>query len=76
MLSVRGSYKDGTIVLKECIKTTKPVDVIVTFMEDVDKPAAVRIDVRGFSFDKTKNLLKSYKGSLSEAVIAERRSAV
>lgn len=76
MLSVRGSYKDGTVVLKERIKTTKPVDVIVTFMEDVEKPAAARVDVRGFSFDKAKNLLKSYKGSLSEAVIEERRSAL
>lgn len=47
MLSVKGTYKDGMVILRE-----------------------------KFSFKKARKLLETYEGSLSEAIIEERRSAV
>lgn len=76
MLAVKGTYKNGRVVLKEKIKTEKPVDVIVTFLEAVTTPAAGKLDIGKFSFKKAKKLLAGYKGSLSDAIIKERRSAV
>ncbi len=76
MLSVKGTYKDGRVIIRENIKTEKPVDVIVTFLEEVKAPVEEKIDLNKFSFKKAKKLLESYKGSLSEAIIEERRSAV
>ena len=76
MLAVKGTYKDGKVFLKEKIKTEEPVDVIVTFLEEVKSPAAGKIDIRKFSFNKAKKLLAGYKGSLSDAIIEERRRAV
>ncbi len=34
------------------------------------------LDLNKFSFRKSRKLLESYKGSLSDAIIDERRSAV
>lgn len=76
MLAVQGVYKNGKILLKEKIKTDKPINVIVTFMEDVELPVPGKPDLKKFSFNRSKELLKNYKGSLSNAVIEERRSAV
>ena len=76
MLSVKGTYKDGKVIIREEIKTEKPVNVIVTFLEEVNTPAVRRLDINKFSFKKARKLLESYKGSLSDAIIEERRSAV
>jgi len=76
MLAVKGTYKDGKVLLKEKIKTKEPVDVIVTFLEEVKSPVAGKIDMSKFSFKKAKKLLSGYKGSLSAAITEERRSAI
>ncbi|NUO08148.1 MAG: hypothetical protein HUU08_05605 [Candidatus Brocadia sp.] len=76
MLSVKGTYKDGKVIIREEIKTDKPVSVIVTFLEEVKTPTVRRLDINKFSFQKARKLLESYKGSLSDAVIEDRRSAV
>ncbi len=76
MLSVKGTYKDGKVIIQEEIKTEKPVNVIVTFLEEVKTPAVRILDINKFSFKKAMKLLESYKGSLSDAIIEERRSAV
>ncbi len=76
MLAVKGIYKDGMVIIQEKIKTEKPVNVIVTFLEEVKAPVEEKLDLSKFSFKKAKKLLESYKGSLSEAIIEERRSAV
>ena len=75
MLSVKGIYKDGKVIIADTIKTERPVDVIVTFLEEVEVPVR-KVDIRRFSFNKARELLADYKGSLSEAIIEERRSAV
>ncbi len=76
MLAVKGTFKNGKVFIKEKIKTKEPVDVIVTFLKDVTPPSVGKVDMAKFSFKKAKKLLSSYKGSLSDAVIEERRSAV
>jgi len=51
----------------------KPVKVIVTFIdEDVDE--SVRLTLSDFSFLRSRLLLKDVNGSISDAVIEERRS--
>jgi len=35
-----------------------------------------KLDMSKFSFKKTRKLLENYKGSLSDAIIEERRGAV
>lgn len=76
MLAVKGTYKNGKVFIKEKIRTEEPVDVIVTFLEDTKLPAAGKLDISKFSFKKARKLLAGYKGSLSDAIIEERRSAV
>ncbi|MCX9014045.1 MAG: hypothetical protein OIN89_04485 [Candidatus Methanoperedens sp.] len=76
MLAVKGIYKDGMVIIQEKIKTEKPVNVIITFLEEVKAPVEEKLDMSKFSFKKARKLLESYKGSLSDAIIEERRSAV
>lgn len=47
--------------------------VILTFLEEVKAPVEEKLDMSKFSFKKAKKLLESYKGSLSDAIIEERR---
>ena len=74
MFAVRGIYKDEKVIIQEEIKTEKPVNVIVTFLEEVKVPVAGKLDMEKFSFKKSRELLASYKGSLSDAIVEERRS--
>lgn len=76
MISLKGIYKNGKVQLYDEIKTEDPVEVIVTFLEDIEKTESKKLDIDKFSFQKSRELLKDYKGSLSEAVINERRSAM
>ncbi len=76
MLAIKGSYKNGKISLHKKIKTTKSIEVIVTFLEDVEATVPKELDLRKFSFNKSRELLKDYKGSLSDAVVEERRSGL
>ncbi len=76
MLAIKGIYKNGKIILKKKIKTHKSVNVIVTFLEDVEKRTLKKIDLNKFSFTRSRELLKNYKGALSDAIIEERRNAV
>lgn len=73
MLAVKGTYEKGAIKLQEKITATKPVPVIVTFLEDIKVVEGTKFDAKNFSFDKAKKILKGYRGSLSEAVIEERK---
>lgn len=76
MLAVKGTFKNGKVFIKEKIRTEEPADVIVTFLKDIPLPSGRKVDITEFSFKKAKKVLSSYKGSLSDAVIEERRSAV
>jgi len=76
MLAVKGTYDNGRIFLQEEVKTTELVEIIVTFIEDADVHISKKIDLAKFSFNKSRELLKDYSGSLSDAVIEERRSVL
>ena len=73
MIALTGTYYDGRLELDEPVVTDKPIKVIVTFLEEAKDPKPDKKDIRErFSFDKARELLKDYKGSLSDAVIEER----
>jgi len=76
MLAIKGTYKNGKIYLQEKVKTSKPVNVIVTFLEDVEMTISRKPNLKKFSFNKSRELLKDFKGSLSDVIIEERRSAL
>ncbi|MBI5194350.1 MAG: hypothetical protein HZA08_13045 [Nitrospirae bacterium] len=76
MLSVKGIFKDGKVIIQEEVKTENEVNVIVTFLEDVKANVVRKLDIEKFSFKKSREMLSDYKGSLSDAIIEERRSAV
>ena len=79
MLKIKGTYQNGSIHLDSQPAVNRSVKVIVTFPEaDVPSPAEATPKIlkwNDFSFDKSRQLLKNLKGSLSEEVITERRNA-
>ena len=77
MLSIEGIYKNGEIILEEKPEVTRPVKVIVTFLENISKVSVEEtIDLNSFSFNECRDILKDYRGSLGDAVIEERREAL
>jgi len=76
MLSVKGVYENGEIKLNEKIDTSREIPVIITFLEDIESEKPQKLNLNEFSFNRSKEILKDYKGSLSDAIIEERRSFV
>lgn len=76
MVSVLGTYKNGKVELDKVFSSENPVKVLVTFLEDVNNDSEKPLKLSDFSFAKSQEILKDYKGSLSDAVIEERRSAL
>lgn len=78
MLEIKGTYKNGRIHLDSNPRIDIPSKVVVTFPElDVTTPAKTSqkaLQWNDFSFDRSRQLLKNLKGSLSEEVISERRN--
>jgi hypothetical protein len=75
MLSVKGVYENGEVKLKEKVPIHRKIPVIITFIEDVEEDEVQGLNLRDFSFNRSREILKDYKGSLSDAVIEERRSS-
>jgi hypothetical protein len=79
MLKIKGIYQNGRIKLDSNPTLSLPVKVIVTFPEiDVPTPAekvSKTLKWSDFSFDRSRQLLKDLKSSLSEEVVSERRNA-
>ena len=76
MLAVKATYKDGMVIIREKIQTTKPVNVIVTFLEEVNAPVEEKLDLNKFSFKKSRKLLASCDESFSDTIIEARRNGV
>jgi predicted DNA-binding antitoxin AbrB/MazE fold protein len=74
MLSVRGVYENGAVKFNEKVSINGETPVIVTFLEDLEEEETKRVSLSDFSFQRAKEILKDYKGSLSDTVIEERRS--
>jgi len=78
MVAVSGTYQNGKINLDKNYLSEKPVKVIVTFLEEVEeqeRPERI-LTIADFSFLECQKILEHYKGSLSDALIEERRSAL
>jgi len=73
MLTIKGVYDQGRIKLNQDVKFKKVINVLITFLEDADIQDQIPSRKNNFSFKKSKELLKNYKGSLSQAVLEERR---
>lgn len=76
MLSVKGIYSNGEIKLREKVSISKQTLVIVTFLEENEKDEPEKLNLNGFSFNRSREILKDFKGSLGDTVIEERRSFV
>ena len=72
MTIVSGTYFNGQISLDQIPVTKKPVRVTVSFEEE---PSSV-LKIEDFSFLETQELLKNYKGSFADDLIAERRESL
>jgi len=72
MTTITGTYFNGQLKLESPLKTKKPVKVTVTFEEETKN----RLLISDFSFLESQELLKDYKGSFSDEIIEERRSAI
>lgn len=80
MLAEKGIYENGEIKLDKKPDISKDVAVIVTFLEDSDmdtiKKEPKKLNLDTFSFKRSREILKNFQGSLSDAVIEERRRFV
>jgi len=76
MLALKGIYENGSVILPFPVPVKKRMEVIVTFLEEVDDATAGKLDMKSFSFDKCREILKDFNGSFADAVIEERRSDV
>jgi hypothetical protein len=74
MVQLSGVYNDGQITLDQKVSATKPVKVMVTFMEDDVVVEEKPLNFNDFSFDQCREMLKDLNTSFSDTVIEERRS--
>lgn len=73
MVEIAGTYQDGYVKLDVELSTKEPIKVIVTFLEEVEISSKKRLTLADFSFIKSREALKDYKGSFSDTVVEERR---
>jgi hypothetical protein len=76
MLAVKGIYQNGYVKFEKDLTFKNPVKVIITFLEEIEPTSGKGLNLSDFSFSESKNLLKNFKGSFSDAVIEERRKEV
>jgi len=71
MFALKGIYENGVVKLEEYLNYDKPVEVIVTFLEE-EKPKKL-LQYNDFSFEKSKKQLEKYNFSLSDEIIKKRQ---
>lgn len=74
MIAVNGIYENGVITLEKKVRSKKSVKVIVTFLDEEIHHDAQRLTTKDFSFRKSRERTKKFIGSLSDAVIDDRKS--
>lgn len=73
MLAVKGRYQDGIVRLLQDVQERAWSNVVVIFLDDAE-PVAIHAPTRKrFSFRQAQDALKTYHGSLSDAVLEERK---
>ncbi len=73
MISIVGTYQNGYLKLDKDYSSQKPVKVIVTFLEEVQSVTEKGLNLKDFSFSKSRENLKSFNGSFADIVTEERR---
>ena len=74
MVAMVGTYQNGYVKLDKEFASDSPVKVIVTFLENISPEPGKLLSLSDFSFAKSQTNLAHYKGSFSEAVIADRKT--
>ena len=74
MIAVNGIYENGIVRLDRRIQAKKTIKVIVTFLDDELTTNVNRLNTKDFSFQKSREKSKRFKGSLSDAVIEDRKA--
>jgi hypothetical protein len=75
MLALKGVYDHGKVSFSRPLKINKPVEVIVTFLQPFEENSPA-LDLKRFSFDKSRQLLSQFTGELSAVVVDDRRVAI
>jgi len=74
MIAVSGIYENGIVRLDRRIQASKTIKVIVTFLDEELTTNVNRLSTNDFSFLKSREKSKRFKGSLSDAVIEDRKA--
>jgi len=74
MIAVNGVYENGLIRLERRIQAKKTIKVIVTFLDEEINTESIRLKTTDFSFSKSRDKSKRYKGSLSDSIIDDRKA--
>lgn len=74
MISVVGTYHNGYIKLDKEFPTNNPVQVIITFLEEVQNNSEKTLTLSDFSFSESQKASADFKGTFSDALIEERRT--
>jgi hypothetical protein len=73
MVAVVGTYQNGYVKLDREYPSDTPIKVIVTFLEEIQDNGNQKLSLSDFAFSKSQKNLENLKGSLSEAIVEERR---
>lgn len=75
MITAVGKYHNGYVEFDEEYTYTsdEPVEVIVTFLGDVNLKSEKVLTLSDFSFAKSQKILKNVTSSLADELIEERR---
>jgi hypothetical protein len=74
MIAVNGTYQNGVITLEKKIRSKRSMKVIVTFLDEELQHDTKRLTSNDFSFKKAREKSQRFIGSLSEAIIDDRKS--
>jgi hypothetical protein len=74
MIAVNGIYENGIVRLDRQIHAKKTIKVIVTFLDEDLTINGNRLSNNDFLFLKSREKSKRFKGSLSDAVIEDRKA--
>ena len=74
MIAVNGIYENGLVKLDKQIRTKKNAKVIVTFLDEDIQNESKRLTSKDFSFLKSRDDSKRYKGCLSDVIIEDRKA--
>lgn len=74
MITLTGTYDKGYVKFNQLIKTDKPVQVEVTFLEEVEVTFEKPLQFSDFSFEESRKIAQKLTTSVSDTIIEERRN--